>query len=79
MLGCYSCLCGYLKVRDGSLLSDLFFGEYCGSVSFGIVILIGNYLFVVFNSDYSSVCFCVIVSFIKGNFFFEFYVSNDFF
>ena len=78
MPGCYSCSCGYLKVRDGSSSSDPLLGEYCGSVSSGTVTSTGNHLFVVFNNDYSSARFRATVSSIKGNFSFELYASNDF-
>lgn len=67
MPGCYSCSCGYLKVRDGSSSSDPLLGEYCGSVSSGTVTSTGNHLFVVFNSDYSSARFRATVSSIKGS------------
>ncbi|XP_022795753.1 bone morphogenetic protein 1-like [Stylophora pistillata] len=64
---CYSCSCGYLKVRDGSSSSDPLLGVYCGTLSYGTVTSTGNHLFVVFYSDYSGNNFRATVSSRRGS------------
>ena len=74
---CYSCSCGYLKVRDGSSSSDPLLGEYCGTVNYGTVTSTGNHVYVVFYSDSSGTSFRATVLSRRGNFYFEFYMSCD--
>lgn len=67
MYSCYSCSCGYLKVRDGSSSSDPLLGEYCGTVNYGTVTSTGNHLYVDFNSDSSGTSFRATVRSRRGS------------